>query len=195
MSRTAAPRGRSAPSRPSGDLESTKGVTLTLLRTSIVAGSLATVAIMATAAVAGAAAQPKIVPFTANFKGNAVVTVTDQVATISTTGAGLGTTVLMGAGKITGKGTGDASQQPCVPFTGTGSMTGVKGKLTFKVVPGSQGCGDEGGKFFAVTGRATVTGGAGKLAKAKGTLKLTGSYDRDAGTFAVKFAGKLTLPK
>ena len=31
-----------------------------------------------------------------------------------------------------------------------------------------------------------------KLAKAKGTLKMTGSYDRDSGAFSVKFSGKLT---
>jgi hypothetical protein len=155
---------------------------------------LAVAAVCAGSATAGSAAT-KIVPFTASFKGNATVTVTDQVASISTTGAGVGSPLLMGAAKITGTGTGDASQQPCVPFTGTGSMVGTKGKLFFKVVPGSQGCGDEAGQSFTVTGHALVTKGTGKLLKAKGTLKLTGTYDRGAGTFTVKFTGKLTLPK
>jgi hypothetical protein len=31
----------------------------------------------------------------------------------------------------------------------------------------------------------------GKLAKAKGTLKFTGVFDRDGGTFTVKFSGQL----
>ncbi len=178
---------------------STKGVTLKLFRISIAVGMIAAAAAMATSAVAGTAAKPKIVPFTASFAGKAVVTVTDQVVDISTTGAGVGTPLLMGAAKITGVGTGSTvgvgADNPCVPFTGTGSMTGVKGKLTFKLVQGSQACGDEAQQMFTVTGRATVTGGAGRLAKAKGPLKLTGTYDRGAGTFNAKLAGKLTLPK
>ena len=43
-----------------------------------------------------------------------------------------------------------------------------------------------------MTGKATVVKATGKLAKAKGTLKMTGSYDRDSGAFSVKFSGKLT---
>ncbi len=63
-------------------------------------------------------------------------------------------------------------------------MTGTAGtKLTFKVAPGSTGCGDEGGQIFSITGKAIVVKGTGKLAKAKGTLKFTGVYDRGAGTF------------
>ena len=170
-----------------------------LFRISFAAGMIAAAVAMATSAVAGTAAQSKIVPFTASFKGAAAVTVTDQVASISTTGAGVGTVALMGAAKLTGAGTGSTAgvgaDNPCVEFTGTGSMTGVKGKLTFKVVQGSQGCGDETGQSFTVAGRATVIKGTGRLAKAKGTLKLTGTYDRGAGTFTAKFTGKLTLPK
>ena len=154
---------------------------------------------MAAPAVAGPATAPKIVPFAATFAGKTVVTVTDQVANISTNGAGVGTPLVMGVAKVVGVGTGSTvgvgADNPCVPFTGTGSMTGVKGKLIFKVTPGAQSCGDETQQNFAITGRAVVTGGTGKLAKAKGTLKLTGTYDRAAGTFTAKFAGKLTLPK
>jgi hypothetical protein len=146
----------------------------------------------ALALVAGAlAATPKKVAFTAKYTGTAVTKVTNNVADISATGTGTGT--LIGAGKVSGVGTGDTSQQPCVPFTGTGLMTGTAGtKLTFKVIPGSSSCGDEKGEVFAISGHATVIKGTGKLAKAKGTLKLTGVYDRTAGTFSVKFFGTLT---
>ena len=72
-------------------------------------------------------------------------------------------------------------------------MTGTGGtKLTFKVVSGTRGCGDEAGEVFSLTGRATVISATGKLAKAKGSLKLTGVYDRGHGTFTVKFTGTLT---
>jgi hypothetical protein len=58
---------------------------------------------------------------------------------------------------------------------------------------GSQGCGDEAGEVFSVTGRIIVTGGAGTYKKAKGNLKITGIYDRSKGTFSVKLTGKLTV--
>lgn len=143
---------------------------------------------------AASAAGTKKVAFLATYSGTAVVKVTDNVADIAANGAGKGT--LIGAGKVTGVGKGDSSVQPCVPFTGPGTMTGsgktAKTKLTFKVLDGSTGCGDEAGKVFSISGKAAVVKGTGALAKAKGTLKFTGVYDRDAGTFNVKFKGTLT---
>lgn len=151
---------------------------------------VAALAVASLAATAGAAT-PKKTVFKASYSGAAVVTVTDNVADIKTTGTGNGNVI--GAGKITGAGTGDASVQPCVPFTGTGMIVGTAGtKLGFKVVAGSSGCGDEAGEVFAVNARATVTSATGKFAKAKGSLKITGTYDKNAGTFSVKINGTLT---
>ncbi len=153
--------------------------------------SLVTVAVAALAAATAASALPvKTVPFTAKYSGQASTKVDNNIADISATGTGTGT--LIGAGKITGTGTGDSSQQPCVPFGGLGKMTGTAGTtITFKVLSTSQGCGDEGGHVFSLKGYATVLKATGKLAKAKGTLKFTGVYDRDGGTFSVKFTGTL----
>ena len=134
---------------------------------------------------------PKKVAFAAAYAGTAAVKVTDNVADIQATGKGTGKP--LGAGTITGVGKGDTSQQPCVPFTGPGTMVGAKGaKLAFTVLTGSTGCGDEGGNVFAISGKAKVVKGYGALKKAKGTLKFTGTYDRNAGTFTVKFKGTLT---
>ena len=163
-------------------------------RTTIVAAlaaALAVAALTSGIAVAGTAARADVVPFKATYAGKATVKVTDDVADISADGTG--TATILGASKITGKGKGDASKQPCVPFTGTGAITASSGSLSFTVVPGATGCGDEAGKVFSVVGRAKVTGGTGKLAKATGTLKLTGVYDRGAGTFSIKFTGNLTV--
>ena len=152
----------------------------------------ATVFLLGAASAGAVAGKTKIVSFTAKYAGTATVLVNDNVANISANGVGTGT--LIGKSKITGKGIGDASQQPCVPFTGPGSMTNSKGtKLNFKVLPGSTGCGDEAGQVFSVVGRAKVLGGTKVFKKAKGNLKLTGVYDRGQGTFSVKFAGKLTV--
>ena len=46
--------------------------------------------------------------------------------------------------------------------------------------------------MFSIVGKAQVTKATGTLAKAKGTLKVTGVYDRGAGTFSAKLSGKLT---
>jgi len=141
---------------------------------------------------AGSAVLPKKVAFTATYTGTAVVQVTDQVAAISANGNGKGT--LLGASTISGKGTADGSVQPCAPFTGPGTMTSPNGaKLMFTVAPGSQGCGDEQGQVFSLSGKASVTSGTRTLKKAKGTLKFTGVYDRGQGTFSVKFTGTLAV--
>ena len=160
-------------------------------------GVIAICALTASALVAGmvaaasSAAAAKPFAFTAKYAGAAVVRVDENVAYITSNGAGKGT--LLGASKITGKGTGDAAAQPCIPFTGTGTITGLaKTKLTFKVIPGSTGCGDEAGQVFSINARAMVVKGFGKLANARGKLKITGVYDRGKGTFSVKFAGTLT---
>ena len=131
--------------------------------------------------------------FTAKYAGTATVKVTDNVADIARTASARGT--LIGKSKITGKGKGDASQQPCVPFTGPGSMTNSKGtKLNFKVLPGFvRVAATKRGKSSASCGRAKVLGGTKVFKKAKGNLKLTGVYDRGQGTFSIKFTGKLTV--
>jgi hypothetical protein len=147
------------------------------------------VAALASAAVASAALPVKSVPFTAKYAGQASTKVDGNTATIAATGTGLAT--LIGKGKITGAGTGDSSQQPCVPFGGLGSMTGVKGTISYKLTSGASGCGDDGGHVFTVSGHATVLKATGALAKAKGILKFTGIYNRDDGTFSVKFTGTL----
>lgn len=159
------------------------------LRTaSAVAAAGVAAALVAGSALAGTTV--KIIPFTASYAGTASVQVADQVANIAANGKG--TAVLVGAGTITGAGKGDASQQPCVPFTGPGKITGAKGTIAFTVLTGSTGCGDEGGQVFSISGKAKVVKATGTLAKAKGTLKFTGVYDKGAGTFTVKFKGSLT---
>lgn len=146
-------------------------------------------AVVASGALAGKKPAPPVA-FTSSYSGTATVSQSDSTATIVANGTGSGT--LIGAGKITGNGTGDTSKQPCVPFTGPGSMSGPGGSIAFKVVTGSQGCGDSQGESFTVSGKAAVTSATGKLAGRKGTLRFTGTYDHTSGAFTVKFRGSLT---
>ena len=157
-------------------------------RFSIVALAIAALTAV-TAATAMAATHKKIV-FAGKYAGTATTKVNNSTATIGANGTGTATSI--GAGTITGLGTGDTSQQPCIPFTGTGTMKGSGGTITFKVLTGSSGCGDEGGHTFTITSHLAVLKATGKLAKAKGTLKLTGVYSHDDGSFSVKVSGTLT---
>lgn len=159
-------------------------------KTTTIAAALATAMSVAAGALASTTEGAATIAFTAKYAGTAVVKVTDDVAAITANGPGKGTVI--GAGKVTGVGKGDASQQPCVPFSGTGKMTGVASTtIFFKVVSTSKGCGDEAGEYFSISGKALVTKATGKLAGRKGTLKFTGLYNRGAGTFTVKFTGSL----
>jgi len=166
-----------------------------MTRTRVVAASAAAALVAAIAtgiAIAGAAREADVVQFKASYAGKATVKLTDNVADI--VAAGTGTATVIGASKVAGKGKGDASKQPCVPFTGDGAITASSGPTTlrFTVVPGSTGCGDESGQVFSISGRAKITGGTGSMAGASGSLKLTGVYDRGAGTFSIKFTGSVT---
>jgi hypothetical protein len=151
---------------------------------------VAVAALLVGSAIASGAASVKIINFSARYSGNATVKVTgDVVDSIKATGTGAG--VPIGAGTITGLGQGEAKQQACNNWSGTGRLKGTKGTISFKMLPGTQGCGDEEGNFFSITGYALVTKATGKLAKAKGKLKVTGTYARDTGAFTAKFSGKL----
>lgn len=166
----------------------------TLLRTGVFAVAIAAMAAIAGTALAGVTSQAKVIPFVASFKGLATVKVTDNVADIAANGAG--TATLMKATKITGKGKGDTSVTPCVPFTGPGSMTNATGtKINFVVTPGSTGCGDQDESVpVSVTGHAKIVSGTKAYRKAKGTLKFSGVYNRQSGAFTIKFKGKVTVP-
>jgi hypothetical protein len=111
--------------------------------------------------------------------------------TVTIAASGTGSLSKIGSGTIKGAGTGDSSQQPCVPFLGTGTIRGTGGTITYRVPAGASGCGDEGGHVFSVKGTMVVLKATGKLAKAKGSLRFTGVYSRDDGTFSVKVAGTL----
>jgi hypothetical protein len=134
----------------------------------------------------------KLTPFTAAFAGRAVVRATsDATAVINATGAGKGNVV--GASKITGIGAGFQGD-PCSTFTGKGTMTGKLGKLNFTLNPGAKACSASSDpNKNAITATAKVTGGTLKFRKARGTLKITGIYDRGTGKFTATFKGAITL--
>jgi hypothetical protein len=135
------------------------------------------------------AAPTKSIPISGKYSGTA--TTKNEGNTVTIAASGTGSLAKLGAGKLTGNGTGDSSQQPCVPFAGTGTLSAAGSVITYKVPTGASGCGDEGGHTFSIKGVFQVVKATGKLAKAKGSLRFSGVYDRDGGTWDVKVAGTL----
>ncbi len=129
--------------------------------------------------------------FTASYSGKATVKVSGANADITADASGSGT--LVGSSKLAGKGVGKGVE-PCPLFGGPASITAADGsKLNFVISSaGGSACTDEAGQTFSLLGRATINGGTGKYAKAKGSFKFTGIFDRGNGLFSVKFRGTLT---
>lgn len=97
-------------------------------------------------------------------------------------------------GKLTGAGIGNSAAEPCPVFTGDGQIEAANGdKLKFTVDQSSTGCPIEGDENKAnINGFAKVTGGSGKYAKAGGTLKFTGEFNRKDGSLSMQWTGSLT---
>ena len=155
------------------------------------AGVIATAALAAgVAAAPTSAGSATAVPFTARYAGTAVAKVDDNVADISATGTGKGT--LIGVGKITGKGKGDSSDQPCVPFSGTGTIGGPGTTAHLQGRAGLEGLRRRGRPGVQHQRQGDRRQRRRQARERRGTLKFTGVYDRGAGTFSVKFTGTLT---
>jgi hypothetical protein len=165
-----------------------KGATIVkTFKIALTAGVAAVAAVLAASALGASA---KAVPFTANFSGKAVVRISGELADITATATGKG--VPIGKAALVGKGTG-AKSDPCPLFGGTSTITAPKGKLKFTIPPATgKACTDEAGEDFALAGKATFVGGTGAYAKARGTFRFAGSFNRGSGSFSVKFVGSLT---
>jgi hypothetical protein len=174
----------------------TKGVTLMRFRVvaAVAIGVVGATALLAGTAVAGTSASAKVVAFKGSYAGRAIVRTTgSDSANLSATGKGTGT--LLGASALVGTGVGLQSD-PCPVFSGKGTLTATKGgaKIYFTVAPGATSCaGATESDPNALKGTAKVTGGTGAFKKARGTLKLGGTYSRATGKYAMTLAGPLTV--
>jgi len=144
-------------------------------------------------ALAAAPKKPKTVPFKGSYAGTVTEKVDGQNITSLATATGVGTAV--GKGKLLGTVAATTANPPCSPLSGTGTLTGPKGNLKVTLIPAlAKGCAasQDDQNNITVSGMAKVVGGTLQFKKAKGTIHFSGPYDRQAGTFSVKFTGKLT---
>lgn len=147
-------------------------------------------ALVAVAAAVGSAGAATAT-LTANFAGRVVVIASADSGELTVSGKGAGTVVGKGL-KIAAKGAA-YDGNPCATFFGTGTITAADGAtIKFKGLNGSKVCKSGDDARNAINAKVTVTGGTKRFAKAKGTLTVTGNYNRTAGTYAAKFTGKLS---
>ena len=153
--------------------------------------AVAAVAVLAALATSVAFAAPS--PFTATYSGKVTERVDGQTVYAAGTGTGRGT--LVGKSSIRGSVIGSTSNPPCAPFAGPASIKSAKGVMKLKVLrSSSRACGSEEDQTnISISGNASVLRGTGKFKKAKGTVHFSGRYNRKAGTFTLKFRGKVTL--
>jgi hypothetical protein len=157
----------------------------------LVAAAVAAGLVVAAGTAFAAAPKPKRVAFKGTYAG----TVTEKVDGDNVTGVtnGTGASTVVGKGKLLGAAAGTTANPPCSPLSGTGTITGLKGNLKVSLLPTSRGCASQEDQTdISVSGDAKVSGGTKLFRKAKGKLHFSGTYDRKAYTFKVKFTGKLT---
>ena len=153
---------------------------------------LAAMLILAALVAGTAGAKPRTWVFSATFTGTATEKVDGQAVTA--TAKGSGNVTLMGKSTISGVVSATTANPPCSPFSGPGTITSPKAKLTVSVLPASRGCaaGEDAQNDISISGTVKVSKGSLKYKAAKGTLRFTGHYDRSSGAFTVKLTGKLT---
>jgi len=107
---------------------------------------------------------------------------------------GTGSSTAVGKGKLIGTPAGTTANPPCSPITGVATITGPKGNLKVSLLPTARACAasEDDQDNISVVGDAKVAGGTKLFKKAKGKLHFSGTYDRKAFKFTLKFTGKLT---
>jgi hypothetical protein len=159
--------------------------------TKVALATVAAVALAVPVAVAAPAAATKKVAFKASYSGRAVVRVSGEMADLKADGKGSGTAV--GKSAIAGKGKG-YDHEPCESFFGSSVITASDGsKLNLALrSDGGKACPGANQSRNALSGTVVVKGGTKKFAKARGTLKLAGNYDRGKGLFSITLTGTPT---
>ena len=89
---------------------------------------------------------------------------------------------------MSGSAHGTFTSQTCVTFSGRAVLRGKTGSLRLRARR-AQACAAGGGNSVSFSGAATVTGGTGTFAGARGRLSFSGSFDRTTGSVRVSLGG------
>jgi hypothetical protein len=129
--------------------------------------------------------------FTATYVGHGQGATSGTSASGSATLRGRGR--LIGRGTMTGSAHGTFTSRTCVAFTGRAVLRGNPGSLRLKA-RSAQACAAGGDNTVSFSGTATVSGGTGTFAGARGRLSFRGTFDRATGRVQVSLSGAIRYP-
>jgi len=143
----------------------------------------------------------KTVAFSGTYSGSmSLLWSSSDVKVTTLTGTGTGND--QGLSAVSGTGS-SAPSSTCDPINGTGTLSGGGATLHLTLATTSKACAADSAAptTVTVTGTATVTGGTGKFAGAKGTLKVSGTFSikstsagsSESDNFSATLSGTLTL--
>jgi len=124
--------------------------------------------------------------FVASYSGHGQGETSGTTASGSATLRGRGR--LIGRGTLTGSGKGTATSQTCLTFSGRAVLRGKEGSLRLRARR-AHACEAGGGNTVSFSGTATVTGGSGTFAGARGRLTFRGNFDGTTGSVKISLSG------
>ncbi len=138
--------------------------------------------------------------FSGIYKGKVALLWSDSdVKATSVTGGGTGN--IFGLNNLTASGSAKPTNQ-CVGLNASGVLSGGGSTLKVSFDTSAKGCAEDSAAPTAIniSGNAVVTGGTGKFAGAKGTLKVTGSFaikstqagSSESSAFTATLSGNIT---
>jgi hypothetical protein len=127
---------------------------------------------------------------TASYAGTVTAETSGASASATATATGRGSP--LGAGTLTGSAHGAFTSGTCAVFAGTAVLAVPSGSITLRGRQASACGGGSGAVDGSFSGRATVTGGTGTFAGARGTVSFRGTYDGRTGRLAISLRGRVS---
>jgi hypothetical protein len=126
--------------------------------------------------------------FSATYVGHGQGTTSGTSASGSASLRGRGR--LIGPGTMSGSAHGTFASQTCVRFRGSAMLRGKTGSLRLRA-RNANACAASGGNSVSFSGTATISGGTGTFAGARGRLAFRGVFDRATGGVRLSLRGVL----
>jgi hypothetical protein len=95
---------------------------------------------------------------------------------------------LIGQGTMSGSASGTFTSQTCVTFNARAVLRGKTGSLRLRA-RGARACAVGGGSGVSFSGTASVAGGTGTFAGARGRMSFRGNFDRATGGVRLSLSG------
>ena len=129
-------------------------------------------------------------PFSGSYTGSGTGSVSGTSASGSARASGHAS--IIGAGTVSGSAHGTFTSQTCVTFSGSAVLRGAEGSITLAARHAHACVSGAAASNASFSGTATVTGGTGAVAGARGSLAFRGSYVGETRAVKIAFKGSIS---